>query len=201
MIELFSSYIRNIAIFIIFMTLIELVLPDSKYKAYINLVSGFLLLFIMLTPVQSMLQNVAVNIYKNPFDISLELDKSIMQKERAYYDKEQKGIIIAMYREQLVQQIEGLISTNGNFHFVGCEITLFEEDENFGEIARLQIEVEEKEREKSFIRIEKVSVKIGNEKTNDEGEESEKLKNLKKSILDFYNLSEANIYINVSSTR
>ena len=200
MIGLFSTYIRNITVFIIFMTLLELVLPDSKYKSYINLVSGFLLLFIMLMPLQCLLQNMTMQAYKNPFDISLELDKSIMQKERAYYDKEQKEIILTLYKEQLTQQIENFVNSSGVFSFVNCTLTLFDDDEHFGEIAYMLLEVAEKEKEikRPLIRIEKIELKRTDETVGLDKEESEELKKLKKFILDFYNLSEANIHIHVA---
>ena len=198
MVELFSGYVRNIAIFIIFMTLIELMLPNHKYKPYITLISGFLLLFIMLMPIQSLLQNIGTGFGQNPFDISLELDKSIMQKERAYYAKEQKEIIMEAYKEQLAQQVENLVNQSTDFRFESCEVILIEEEEYFGEIAKLLIEVQENEKEKPLIRIEKVKVNIGTGQTNEEATENEKVKILKKSILDFYNLSEAHIDIKAS---
>lgn len=47
----FSGYIRNLAIFLLFMSFISIVAPSESYKKYINLVAGFILMFIMIEPI------------------------------------------------------------------------------------------------------------------------------------------------------
>jgi len=42
---------RSIAIYLILDALIGIIMPTSKYKKYISLVSGFILVLIMLAPI------------------------------------------------------------------------------------------------------------------------------------------------------
>lgn len=57
MIAAMSDYIRNLAIFLLFMSFMGMVTPDGKIKKYLNLVMGFVLLFLMASPVLQLTQH------------------------------------------------------------------------------------------------------------------------------------------------
>ena len=46
-----GQYVRNLSIFILLMTFVGIVAPNTKYKNYINLVMGFVLMFLMVNPI------------------------------------------------------------------------------------------------------------------------------------------------------
>ncbi len=50
MLEGFSAYIKSMVFFLIFSSFIGIILPSGKYKNYISMVLGFLLLFIAAKP-------------------------------------------------------------------------------------------------------------------------------------------------------
>lgn len=52
--QIFSEYIRNLAVFLLFMSFVGVIAPSEKYKSYINLVAGFVLMFIMVSPITSL---------------------------------------------------------------------------------------------------------------------------------------------------
>ncbi|MCL1924114.1 MAG: stage III sporulation protein AF [Defluviitaleaceae bacterium] len=52
--HLFSEYIRNLSIFLLFMSFVSIVAPSENYKKYINLIAGFILMFIMINPIVSL---------------------------------------------------------------------------------------------------------------------------------------------------
>ncbi len=58
MVNYFYSYIRNIILFLIFMSFIQVILPTNKYRSYINLVFGIMLVFIMIQPLSTMFENI-----------------------------------------------------------------------------------------------------------------------------------------------
>lgn len=55
--ELFKNYLRNIVVYLIFDAFIGIILTSDKYKKYISLVSGFVLILIMLMPINSFLSH------------------------------------------------------------------------------------------------------------------------------------------------
>lgn len=52
-----EDYLRNLAMYLIFDAFIGIILPSDKYKKYISLVSGFILILIMLTPINNLFSN------------------------------------------------------------------------------------------------------------------------------------------------
>src|SRR5699024_12872035 len=49
--EIFSDWITQIVLFILLGTVIELLLPDTRMKKYVNLILGLLLLLILSKPI------------------------------------------------------------------------------------------------------------------------------------------------------
>ncbi|ADU29969.1 stage III sporulation protein AF [Evansella cellulosilytica] len=52
-----TSWITNIILLILFATILELLLPNSKMQRYVKLVVGLMLLMVMLNPILSIFQN------------------------------------------------------------------------------------------------------------------------------------------------
>ena len=53
--DLIRTYIRNIVMYMIFDAFVVIIFPGDKYKKYISLVSGFILILIMLTPTKNLI--------------------------------------------------------------------------------------------------------------------------------------------------
>jgi len=54
MLEAFSAYIKTVMFFIIFSALVGIILPSGKYKNYISMVLGFILIFVAAKPLSSL---------------------------------------------------------------------------------------------------------------------------------------------------
>ena len=94
--QIFSEYIRNLAVFLLFMSFVGVIAPSEKYKSYINLVAGFVLMFIMITPITSFASfdflesNFDFNIFEaTPIDIAPAVEQSITELLKA------EGFIVA----------------------------------------------------------------------------------------------------------
>ena len=55
MLEAFSAYIKNIAVFTLFAAFAELLMPENNFKKYLHFVLGLLLLTAVLKPMFSLL--------------------------------------------------------------------------------------------------------------------------------------------------
>ena len=55
LVDWFSDYIRNIAVVVLFITFVGMIVPSGKYAGYLKLVSGFVLMFVMLSPLVGLL--------------------------------------------------------------------------------------------------------------------------------------------------
>lgn len=193
MINSFSSYIKEIAFFLIFMIFIEIILPQSKYRNYINLVLGLLLIFIMIKPVNVLLAKFNTSIDSEIINKTIEIDKNAIEKEKQYYTEKQKELIFNNFNENLKKQLTSILNNYAYVNDVNFEIDY--ENLKINDIY-VDISYEQKAEKEKFIRIKPIIINDDTLK-DEKNEEDEKIKNIKNIISDFYNLSVDNIHITV----
>lgn len=198
LISLFSQYIRNIMFFLVFSAIVGIILPNQKYKSYIALILGFILIILIIEPIflfssQNMQDMVIKNeinfgevMYTNQADDLLE----------AEYD-----LIASIYTEEINKQLNE-IAYEQELEIVSSYI---EFDQTTGQLTYVELVVRDIQSTKAKdntevtdISVEPIMVSLGSSNKNVENEQIEedpKIKNLKNSISDFYNLSDENIYI------
>ena len=201
----FSEYIRSVALFIIFMTLAEVILPKSRYKGYISLTLGFVLILIVLGPLQGILGGFSGA--GATARLTGALNRNAMTIYAAGRDEAQRAAVAAEFKNLLAGQIKEEVNRGADYSFVSADIEVDMSEENFGGINSISITVSEKEAEpekKSFIRVEPVTVEPisafsppREESAAVSAAESAASLELKKSVSGFYNLSSNNIYITV----
>ncbi len=210
MLDYISDYIKNITLFLVFITFIGIILPSNKYKNYISIVLGLILIFVIITPITSFLFGNS-NSYEDFLNkLELEVNAQALDTQEQKYQNLKNDMIKQNYIELIKRQV-GTIISNNNFVINDFCIDYVEET---GEIKTMNITVEYIESieeveptSKPFIRIEPVEVNPklpiqiteGNNNINSElnMQYSEEIKNLKYAISDFYNLPIDNIYITV----
>jgi stage III sporulation protein AF len=179
--EALGGYAKNVAVFFIFATLIGIISPSSKYKNYINLIMGFILMFIVLKPVANLLaQNSLDSIFLRA---SLGLDRNMLSAEKMISEDE---IILDVYEEGMKEQIKQTIDARGEFETLSVSVEIDESEENFGAIKKIYLEVQRTPKKPGLIRIEPIKRK----ETQDDGTDG-----LKNFLAGFYNMSVDNINI------
>ena len=195
-----SEYARNIAIFLIFIAFIGIVIPNEKYKKYINLICGFVLMILVLTPVLKLFSNSEININNIYKEMEINLNRNIIHKELEYYEEATLNMILETYKSDLENQMKIIILSKG-FNPLEINIEIDVSPENFGEVTQIKTIVSKeavKNNKNSVINIERISIgpQISSKNIDDRDfEESIEIKNLKNYLSDFYNLSVSNIYI------
>lgn len=187
MINLLSSYTKNIASFLIFISLVEIIIPTQKYKKYVSLILGFMLVFICIEPVLNVLNKKSINFEKIAFDTN----KINLTNKYDKYEQQNNKAVIQIYETELKKQLEILISNTELYDLIDASFVINNNQDSFGKIEKLIVYVKPKqEKNKSnIISIKPIQIKDKNI-SNDLLD-----KNLEKLILDFYNLSEPNINI------
>ena len=146
--DFLESYIKNILLLVILSACVEIILPDDKYKKYINLVSGFILILIMILPIQ--------NLSKKYFIFgqnSLEIKK-----------QGKKNFFGDIYKKSVINQIN-LLAEKMEIKIWGCEIVVKEEN-NVCEIKNLKINFDDDckiDDKKKFLYALSLIYKIGTE--------------------------------------
>ena len=93
--EFLYSYIKNICVFTLVITLLLNVFPDKQYKKYIKLFAGFLLLALILNPIIKA-KNMKLDINKLISEYSrgkyeINLEKDVGALETKMYERMRDG--------------------------------------------------------------------------------------------------------------
>ncbi len=119
--DFLANYIKNILLCVIFSICIEMILPNDKYKKYINLVSGLILILVIIFPIK--------NFYNKYF---------ICNRNNFSVDKYDKKIFVCdIYKQSINKQIN-LLAKKMGIKILDSEIEVKEEN-NTCEIKNIKI--------------------------------------------------------------
>ena len=205
--NIISNWIKNIVIYMILNTIIMNLLGNSRYKKYVSIVSGLILVMIVITPLLKILH------------LDDELDYNIRSKEFAVeaadfknslslMEKSKTDLIFKDYKEKMQSQVEE-IAWSQELYLVTCNIDLDNDpdSEGFGEIISMDLVLSEKlisedvdHRERIIIEEVRIARIKPNEKNDIDFQEklySPAEIKMKIKLSDFYNIPTDNINISI----
>ena len=196
----FSAYIRDMAMFLVFSSLVLLLAPNERFKAYIRLALGFVLILLAVRPLGGvpgffdggLAQGVLAK-------LSVGYSQDVMALEAARADG-QDEIILAAYEKELYARLAQMTERGGEMTLVSAAFTLGREGERFGMVEAIWMSVALRpagEGKKPLIRIEPIRIEPFRREEETALEEPPAVSALKKTISDFYNISTQHIYCNV----
>jgi hypothetical protein len=187
----FFEYLRNITYYLMFATVVGVFAPTGKYKKFVNLVLGFVLVLLMVQPIGGLLRGGDVPVTEW-FVGMPQTDDTESLMHVSWWDDYLRGA----FEEQLEMQLERLLADNG-FSLVSA---MFEYSDCFSQITSVRVSVRHRPREETrvpFIRIESPSVspiQIGAAAEEPACPYTTAIKTL---ISGFYNLSTTHIHVNI----
>ncbi len=174
MIAEFAQYIRNIAVFLIFTAFANMMMPQAKYKQYVSLALGFVMIFLILTPVRAFFNN-SDSIPAMIDRFTNRIQTEIAPSADSAVGETQTTLILSTYEQHINSQIQSLTDEGSDaYAYVSSSITADTSDERFGEITAIDLTVREKtasafdsaaggkEAARPFIRIEPVNIDADN---------------------------------------
>lgn len=188
MVEAINSWAQRIIIVIIICTVIEMILPEGKNKKYIKTVIGIYVVFTIISPIITNLNNDQIDLNKY-----LKIDNNIAIETSTTIDT--NTYIEEVYKEKLKADIKSKIEEmNYKVNKIDLKIET-ENEEKYGEILEINLRIsKQKEQEKtSNIQIEKII--IGEEK-QEETSITEKEKNeIKQYLAEIYGVSMGTVLV------
>lgn len=183
--EFIYDWLKDIVVFFIIITLIELIMPKGKLKRYMNFIIGLILIFMVISP------------FLKLFSIDFKLEDSRIdqyQKQEIYdidFTKEQTERIEDLYIEKIDSEINKLIEKQSEYKVKNSNINIDKDEENFGEVNSINIELTQKNNVNEDKKIKKINIsKINDKKQENNIEEDQKqFKSLKKSISEELDIS------------
>ncbi len=139
MTEFLRNWIINIITIIIFIVIVEALVPSDKFKKYVKLVTGLVLIIIIMNPIISLINDkyslgqIAINTFGNLEKNQIEIDSNL--------SKIQNTQVISIYKQRLGQDIKEKISeiTGINNAHVNINIEADGNNKKFGQILNLEI--------------------------------------------------------------
>lgn len=188
-----SAYVSNIVYFVLFATFVGIIAPHSKYKQYINMMLGLVLIILVAGPVRDWLGGEVPPVNQIFAGIGAGAGEEITDFSR--YEDMQLDMVRKTYNQYAEKQIHALLSGRTRLDIVSVEIIA---SVDLGEIQEIYAVMKEKEGEKKesgqrLIRIEPVRRSSPDEQPDEPN--ADEIKSIKKIISDFYNLSADNIHI------
>lgn len=206
MMEFLKEWCLNIATLVIFIVILEMLLPSGRMKKMINLVSGLVLVIALINPVLGLMQK-GIELKAYQMTNSNFIDKKEIMANSQVLKEEQIKQITNLYRNKIINQLEDLIKDIKGVSDVKADVIINEDysDEKFGEIKRVYLELSLGEDEEKSKRIEPVKgidkITIGKGKSLETKEVSDKNvdNELKKQIVsmieNLLNIQKENIVI------
>lgn len=179
-ISFISTWLKDIVVLFILISIAELIMPKGNMKKYINMVIGLLIIFTIISPFAKLLK-LNFNLEQTVFNYSKE--NIFESKENNELSIQQEEQIKKIYKEKISNEISELIEEKTDYKVLDIVVGIIEKEESYGEIDYLDIVIgkETQTTSKSKIYVEKVkSVEInsGPKENNVSDGEYEELKEL-----------------------
>lgn len=193
MINFLSSWVKNLALALIIVSILEMILPNNKTKKYVKMIMGLYILFSIISPFiensdKFDLNNLDLNSYIKETQTTSSISEEVDQTSMDYR-------LNQIYKEELEKDITQKITEKG-YEIESCKVVAHISEGDSGiEKITLKIngktnEIEYNQQNSSTIedkivteiqKIQKVDINISKNKENEEDREVEESTNITKT--------------------
>ncbi len=145
MMEGVYQWIRNLAGYLMFLTVLEQVLPGKKYGKYIQLFAGMVLIILVLQPVTdgARLSEQIASAYR---ELEFQYEAEDLRVDILGVEEKQLRHLIAQYESAVAMDVRQMSEDMG-FAVQTCDVSICmeESDECFGTVTAIAMEVRQRE--------------------------------------------------------
>ncbi|HCC07630.1 MAG TPA: hypothetical protein DEP72_05665 [Clostridiales bacterium] len=182
--EYIKEWLNNLAMYMVLTMFINIIIPNKAYKKYINLILGFVLIIIVLAPINKLLNNSEGFLESNIIKQKNQLDKEQLRINKNQLENQKQKSIIEIFKSNIKNQIETILSQNMDLKVLKLELGMSEGGEDTGELNTIKLTVSQNKNYVLNNNIGRVSKEILEEK-------------IKILLKNFYCIEENNIYVTV----
>lgn len=135
--EFVYSWIKDLVLLFVIISLVELIMPKGTMRRYINFVVGLLIIFTVINPF--------INLSNLDFQLERELFRNIdNQIEDSEEDmiSNQDAQIESIYKEKIAKEVIAYLEKNTDYKVASLDLEIDKAQENFGAISSLAIWIE-----------------------------------------------------------
>lgn len=206
------EWIITIISTIIFITFVEILVPNSNNKRYIDMVVGFLIVIVILNPLTNII-NGEINFEEGIIKTSNELELATAKNRANNVKYNNTEATMKLYKDRISEQLKNRIEEKTKY-LVEEVIVQIEDDtesSNFGLINSFNITLKENvnvknKKNEDFIetKVEPVQINISIDKKSNNTVEANSIlidnetDLIKDDISDFYNIDRENINVHIN---
>ncbi|MCX7747497.1 MAG: stage III sporulation protein AF [Clostridia bacterium] len=162
MIEFLKGWVLNIVTVVMLVVLLEILIPSGKFKKYINLVTGFILIITIINPFLSFFRN-KTELKELQFVTSSKLERETIEQNSKVLKQKQMKQITAVYKSKIINQIEESVKEASGYKGAEAEVEINEDytSKNFGEVKKVYLKLTPKDTKnavKQVVKVEKIEV-------------------------------------------
>ena len=133
----FREWIQNVVLFLLLMTMAGQLIPDEKYKKYIRLTMGLLLILVILLPL-TRLAGMDQRIYQNFIKESFRISAADAQAGEEIFGMD--GTFVKEYRQMIQEEVRTYFEADAMV-VKYCELDMNEdvESSDYGQIYRMKV--------------------------------------------------------------
>lgn len=181
--ELIMDTVKNLAIYLIFATVVKNFIGNTSYAKYAEFFMGLIMILILIGPVGKLLKmdgNLENFIQFNQISFDIKEAKNELFEGEEIVDE----AVLENAKIKLKEQIETLAKKEG-ICVLQCDITLSKKEESFGQITKLELWLSYNEKK---ITIQKISLRK-------QKNEKEKFSDFVEQLEQIYGIREDAIFI------
>ena len=138
MLEAFSAYIKNIAVFTLFAAFAELLMPENNFKKYLSIVMGLLLLTAVLKPMLLIFQrgsDMELQTIRKTVSLWAESNEGVNTAQEKWNDE----MILDIYKKELEQKWTQELQNKFHTDTVSVLAEFSQQPDNYGQIISVSI--------------------------------------------------------------
>lgn len=214
MINFLRDWVTNIICVIIFISFLEILLPNNTIRKYVRVAAGLLIIVVILTPFVQLF-NQDINMKNAVSEYYFDINEMDIQNQNKTLQNQQDEMTMNLYKTKLESQMKNQVEKSVEGVNADVKIDVFSDpkENHYGEVHSVEISVQEEKKHKSedgeslIDPIKKVEIGEAEKKAIEEDTQhiqkkeeptisQEQQKEIKKIFLDFYNIPLENISIN-----
>ncbi|ABN52075.1 MAG TPA: stage III sporulation protein AF [Hungateiclostridium thermocellum] len=207
MIDFLRNWVVNIVTLVVFVMLIEMMLPSGKVKKIVNLVTGFILVIGLINPVLELFEK-EIDLKEFQLAGSNYIDKKEVMINSEVLEERQIRQITNAYREKIIAQLKSVAKDIKEVKEAEADVIINEDytSERFGEVKKVYLYLsleDESEQVKHILEVKRVKVDIGQSVDNSDNKGLEKQpdekirRELEDKVIKLLNVPKENIVISL----
>lgn len=138
------EWIQNIVVFLLMMTLIGQLIPEDKYRKYVRLIMGMILIMVLLMPITK-IAGMEETIYQNFVRNQMQISASDAQVSGKIFENELK--FNESYKQIIMDEIDAYFEVSAmNVQYCQIDMNDSVDSDHYGEIYSIHVGIMPKDR-------------------------------------------------------